>query len=107
VRHVFAGIAVVAATLSLAGCSGSQTAVGVWTTPDGSSAFMNDDGGCSGMYFNNGEPLDIGGPMTCAYQDGVLVVSQPPNQVTYSVSFDGDNMTLTSGGIDVTLTRAN
>ncbi len=93
--------------LALTGCSGSGGVVGVWIAPDGSSAFINDDGSCSGMYYNNGQPLDIGGGMTCAYSGSTLVVSQPPNQITYSVELSGDTMTLTSGGTTVTFQRAD
>ena len=99
--------AVALSLVALTGCSGSGGVVGVWIAPDGSSAFINEDGSCSGMYYNNGQPLDIGGPMTCAYSGSTLVVSQPPNQISYSVDFSGDTMTLTSGGTTVTFQRAD
>jgi hypothetical protein len=64
------------------------------------------------MYWNNGTPLDIGGPMHCTLgshqaSDGsyLLVVQQPPNQASYAVTFHGDNFTLISGGVSITLTR--
>lgn len=64
------------------------------------------------MYYNGTTPLDIGGGMTCTLSDSEsggyyqMVVSQPPNQITYQVKFSGDSMTLVSGGQEiVTLTR--
>lgn len=98
-------LAVVVVSLSLSACSSAPDVVGVWIAPDGASAFINEDGSCAGMYYNNGQPLDIGGPMTCAFSGSTLVVSQPPNQATYDVSLSGDSMTLTSGGTNVTFTR--
>lgn len=104
-RTATVGIAAAALALSLSACSGGDSVVGVWVAPDGSSAFINEDGSCQGMYYNQGQPLDIGGPMTCAYSGGSLVVSQPPNQTTYDVSFDGDTMTISNSGTDVTFTK--
>ena len=104
-RLLAATISSVILALTLSACSGGSSVVGVWIAPDGSSAFINEDGSCAGMYYNNGQPLDIGGPMTCAFSGGTLVVSQPPNQATYSVSFAGDTMTISSGGTEVTFTR--
>ena len=64
------------------------------------------------MYYNNGSPLDIGGPMSCALgsqqsSDGsyLLVVTQAPNQASYPVLFDGDSFTLYSGNQAITMTR--
>jgi len=91
--------------MSLSACSSEPDVVGVWIAPDGTSAFINEDGSCAGMYYNNGQPLDIGGPMTCAFSGSTLVVLQPPNQATYDVSLSGDSMILTSGGTNITFTR--
>lgn len=104
-RVALAALTASAALAVLTACGASNSVVGVWIAPDGSSAYINEDGSCRGMYYNNGTPLDIGGPMTCAYSGSSLVVSQPPNQITYSVSFSGEQMTLTSGGTTVTFTR--
>ncbi|PZT72329.1 hypothetical protein DNK56_03905 [Streptomyces sp. AC1-42W] len=70
--------------------------VGNWKTSGSSSPqVFGEDGRCSGFYYANGAPLDIGGPMTCAISsepdaDGryTLVVTQSPNQATYKVAFD-------------------
>jgi len=87
--------------------------VGVWSASDGSGTNVIDGSGqCSGMYWNNGKPLDIGGPMRCTLgaqqaSDGsyVLVVQQPPNQASYPVTFHGNSFTLISGNVSITLTR--
>jgi len=87
--------------------------VGVWSASDGSGTKIVDQTGrCSGMYWNNGTPLDIGGPMHCTLgsqqaSDGSyrLIVQQPPNQATYAVLFHGDSFSLVSGGVFITLTR--
>ena len=87
--------------------------VGVWSASDGSGLKLVDgNGACSGMYYNNGSPLDIGGPMSCALgsqqdTDGsyLLVVTQAPNQASYRVLFDGDSFTLYSGDQAITMTR--
>lgn len=100
---VFASMA--ALTFVLTSCSAEPDVVGIWTSPDGSSAFINEDGSCGGMYYNNGQPLDIGGPMTCVFSNGTLLVSQPPNQVSYDVKVSEDEMSFTSGGVDVVFTR--
>ena len=91
---------------SLVGCSGSsQGVVGNWTAPDGSSSYIADNGQCSGMYWQNGQPLDIGGPETCSYSGSTLIVEQPPNKITYSVKLSGDTMTLTQGSQTLTFKR--
>jgi uncharacterized protein (DUF2147 family) len=107
-----------AAVASLAACSGgAPNPAGVWTASDGSGTkTINDDGACTGMYYDAGQPLDIGGGMTCTFgseqsADGTytLVVDQPPNSATYRVQFDGDDTLslLGSGGSTiVTLTRS-
>jgi hypothetical protein len=84
--------------------------VGVWSAPDGIKT-INDVGQCTGMYYNNGQPLDIGGPMSCMQSDQqsdgsyLLVVTQAPNQASYRIVFSDDTMTLSSGGTDITLVR--
>lgn len=86
------------------------TIVGVWSAPDGIKT-INNAGQCTGMYYNNGQPLDIGGPMSCMQSDQqsdgsyLLVVTQAPNQASYRIVFGDGSMTLTSGGIEITLVR--
>ncbi|TWG03733.1 hypothetical protein FHX80_112168 [Streptomyces brevispora] len=78
------------------GKAGSAAMVGNWKTSDSSSPkVFGEDGRCSGFYYNNGAPLDIGGPMTCTISSTpdaddryTLVVTQSPNQATYKVAFD-------------------
>src|SRR4051812_37117616 len=73
---------------SLSACGGSPSLVGPWMADEGSGIKVVDSGGrCSGMYYNHGEPLDIGGGMRCSMGSKKdshgrvsLVVSQPPNQ---------------------------
>lgn len=78
---------------------------GIWTAPDGSSAYLAPDGSCSGMYYNNGSPLDIGGPMTCVIDGDKILVRQPPNQATYTLIVTSTQLRLVSGGTDVTFSR--
>ncbi|WP_371659510.1 hypothetical protein [Streptomyces sp. NBC_00280] len=74
----------------------SAAMVGNWKTSDSSSPkVFGEDGRCAGFYYNNGAPLDIGGPMTCTISSTpdaddryTLVVTQSPNQATYKVAFD-------------------
>ncbi|HEY9327516.1 MAG TPA: hypothetical protein VIS09_04645 [Streptomyces sp.] len=74
----------------------SAVMVGTWKTLGSSSPkVFGEDGRCSGFYYNNGAPLDIGGPMTCTVSSTpdaddryTLVVTQSPNQATYKVAFD-------------------
>lgn len=97
--------------LPLVGCSAAPTLDGVWSTSLGGTATVNENGACTGMYFDNGRALDIGGPESCTLgsksDDGTytLVVEQPPNQATYHVRFDGDTMTFDSGGTSIVLKR--
>lgn len=106
IRHAaLTGFAIATLALSLTACSGGDSVVGVWIAPDGSSAFINEDGSCRGMYYNQGQPLDIGGPMTCAYSGSTLVVSQPPNQTSFDVSFSGDTMTISNSANEITFTK--
>jgi len=111
-RVVGAVILATSLALGLTGC-GEPEFTGVWKPDDGSGLKTIADGGqCSGMYYNNGKPLDIGGTMTCTFSSGsdgayVLVVRQPPNERSYTVEFpDDDTMVLRSGDTTVvTLTR--
>ena len=100
---------------TLTGCSsGPPSLSGVWTPSDGSGTkVINADDSCSGMFYNGTTPLDIGGPETCtlsgAATDGAytLVVRQSPNSATYTATFNGDTLDLSSmtGTHIVTLTR--
>lgn len=105
-----------AALTATAGCGSSTFSLtGVWRADDGTGLkTVNADGSCSGMYYNNGKPLDIGGGMTCTLGDKeddgtfLLVVRQPPNQLSYRVRFSGPDtaqLLSKSGEIVVTLTR--
>lgn len=98
---------------ALTACSSAVSIAGVWSASDGTPAkVIDENGACSGMYYNGGQLLDIGGGMTCTLSSSesggyyTMVVQQPPNQISYQVAFDGDTMTLLSGGTEVvTLTR--
>lgn len=97
---------VVALSTSLAGCSSAGTTIfGNWVDAHGHAAAVLDNGQCTGMYYANGSPLDIGGGMTCSYSNGTLVVAQAPNTITYKVALSTDTMTLTSGSQTITLNR--
>lgn len=113
-RRVAAGTALIIAVLT--GCAGGPPNItGMWAPDDDSGVkTISSNGTCAGMYYNNGQPLDIGGGMTCTLSETAtngfytLVVRQPPNEITYRVSFDGDDaMTLHNGAGQpiVTLTR--
>lgn len=113
VRALLVGGALVAL---VSGCSSAPSIVGVWEGSDGTPLKTIDESGrCEGMYYNQGEPLDIGGPMTCALGSEaddagfyMLVVSQGPNTATYAVAFsDSDTAVLreTDGTEIVTLER--
>lgn len=79
-----------------AGKAGAAAMVGNWKSSGSSSPqVFGEDGTCSGFYYNNGVPLDIGGPMTCTMSSTpdaegryALVVTQSPNQAKYKVAFD-------------------
>lgn len=100
---------------ALTACDTSEPDLaGVWQPDDGSGTkTINEDGSCNGMYYDSGEPLDIGGVATCTLGDKAtdgaysLVVRQPPNEATYLIKFDDDSAVLmtTSGSPIVTLTR--
>lgn len=89
-----AGAAMVLA-VSMSACSSTPSLVGNWSPDDGSGVkVVTAEGPCQGMYYNGGKPLDIGGGMSCSVasekgSDGrySLVVSQPPNQASYSLDF--------------------
>lgn len=83
--------------LSLVACGGAPSIVGNWQADDGSGMkVISSSGMCSGMIYSHGEPLDIGGPMTCSMgskKDGqgryTLVATQSMNQDTLKISFKG------------------
>lgn len=100
----------------LSGCAGSPPSLaGNWKADDGTATkVIMSDGRCKGMYYSGGEPLDIGGGMTCSLSDKKasndrysLVVSQPPNQASFQVEFSGsDSATVYSGSTKLfTMTR--
>ena len=85
----------------------ARTIEGTWTPSDGtgSKIFSADGGRCSGFYYNNGTPLDIGGPMTCTISGRPdaqgrykLQVSQGGNTGRYLIEFtDPDHGTVLDG----------
>lgn len=90
---------------ALSACGSDDDIVGVWEPDDGTGAkTINGDGSCSGMFYNSGRPLDIGGPMTCslsAEESGglhTLVVRQEPNQQELGIEFvDADTVEVYEG----------
>jgi hypothetical protein len=92
-------LAMVSMSLFLSACGGPPSLVGNWRADDGSGTkVIMENGRCSGMFYSHGEPLDIGGPMSCSMSSKKsgngrysLVVTQPPNQATFSIEFDGDD----------------
>lgn len=71
--------------------------VGSWTSSDnaGTKSFSGNNGPCEGFYYHNGQPLDIGGPMTCRISSQsdangryTLQVTQKPNQASFKIAFD-------------------
>ncbi|MGW6619710.1 hypothetical protein ACWF99_00685 [Nocardia sp. NPDC055002] len=75
---------------------GAEAMAGTWTASDGTGTktFNSDGGRCDGFFYNNGEPLDIGGPMTCSISSKAdtegrytLIVTQSPNRAKYLVEF--------------------
>ena len=99
--------------LALAGCGGAPSIEGVWKPNDGSGLkTIRADGTCTGMYYSQGKPLDIGGTATCQLGEKssggtyTLIVQQPPNSTSYTVSFDGqDAMSFDVGGRQLVLER--
>lgn len=109
-RMITFGLAAAAAVLLTGVVSGCGTAgvdgkgpapslAGTWTASDGSSAkVFSEDGSCENAYYNDGKPLDIGGPMSCHLSSAAdsngrykLMVTQGPNRATYLVEFRGDD----------------
>ncbi|WP_458115970.1 hypothetical protein [Arthrobacter sp. D2-10] len=84
---------------SLTACGGAPDLTGNWSADDGTGVKVITEGGaCQGMFYSGGEPLDIGGGMSCSLSDEEgpngrysLVVSQPPNQASYQVEFNGND----------------
>ncbi|MCG8916274.1 hypothetical protein L6E12_10780 [Actinokineospora sp. PR83] len=71
--------------------------LGQWTSSDdqGLKSFTGNGGPCEGFFYANGQPLDIGGPMTCVISNQpdaegryTLRVTQRPNQSSYRVRFN-------------------
>jgi len=116
-RRALIASAVLPLVLAAAACSGSDASiVGNWTASDGSGTkTILEDGQCTGMYYNQGQPLDIGGPMTCsmsaeANSSGLftMVVTQAPNQTSVQLRFvDDDTVEVqgADGGSLFTMTR--
>lgn len=77
---------------------------GTWTASDGTGTktFSTSGGICDGFYYAQGQPLDIGGPMTCvistkadAQGRHTLVVTQSVNRSSYKIEFaDEDHATV-------------
>lgn len=109
--------AVLCTVLTVAGCGATENdIVGNWQADDGSGTkTITEDGQCTGMYYNGGEPLDIGGVTTCSFSDQpgstgthTMVVTQPPNQQTLRLKFlDSDSVEIYDGSEDLlfTMTR--
>ncbi|WP_328493456.1 hypothetical protein OHS59_12355 [Streptomyces sp. NBC_00414] len=80
----------------------SPPLAGSWTPSDDTGIkTFGEDGQCTGFYYNNGRPLDIGGPMRCSLSTRpneagqyTLTVVQSPNEAAYTVRFDGDDHAL-------------
>jgi hypothetical protein len=91
-------LAIVSMSLFLSACGGTPSLVGNWRADDGTGMkVIMSNGMCSGMYYSRGEPLDIGGGMRCSMSSKKgsngrysLVVTQPPNEATFYVAFDGN-----------------
>ncbi|MGW5924219.1 hypothetical protein ACWFPY_34945 [Nocardia fluminea] len=75
---------------------GTEAMAGTWKASDGTGTktFGSDGGRCDGFFYSNGEPLDIGGPMTCTISSKpdakglyTLIVTQGPNRAEYLVEF--------------------
>lgn len=75
-------------------------AVGSWQPSDktDTKSFSGNGGACEGFFYNQGAPLDIGGPMTCTISSQpdpngryTLRVTQKPNQASYKIRFDSSD----------------
>jgi hypothetical protein len=81
------------------GGNGATAMAGTWTASDGTGTkTFNGNGPCTGFYYNNGVPLDIGGPMTCTISSKpdaqgfyTLTVTQSPNESSYKLHFDSSD----------------
>ncbi|MFI7285926.1 hypothetical protein ACIBRY_04580 [Streptomyces anulatus] len=82
--------------------AGSAPLAGSWAPSDDTGIkTFGDDGQCTGFYYNNGRPLDIGGPTRCSLSTRpdeagqyTLTVVQSPNEAAYKVRFDGTDHAL-------------
>lgn len=97
-RLTAAACVLAVAGLGTGGCAGgseqTDDIVGNWLAEDGSVKTIDGTGACTGMYFDNGRPLDIGGPMRCTFSEEtgendrhVMVVTQGSNQQTLRLEF--------------------
>jgi hypothetical protein len=74
----------------------ATTVVGNWTASDGTgNKSFSSSGQCDGVFYDQGKPLDIGGPMSCALSEKpdsnglyTLRVTQSMNKATYKLRFD-------------------
>ncbi|TDU86518.1 hypothetical protein EV138_0027 [Kribbella voronezhensis] len=74
----------------------ASTVFGNWTASDGTgNKSFSSNGQCDGVFYDNGKPLDIGGPMSCALSEKpdssgfyTLRVTQSMNKATYKLRFD-------------------
>ncbi|MGO4858929.1 hypothetical protein [Arthrobacter sp. 2MCAF14] len=106
---------VLASGLALTACDSTPKIAGNWKADDGTPVkVIAQDSRCQGMFYNGTKPLDIGGGMTCSFSTKKdangrysLVVSQPPNQASYTVDFTGsDTVAVYSGTSKIyTMTR--
>ncbi|VXC14978.1 conserved exported hypothetical protein [Arthrobacter sp. 9AX] len=85
--------------VSLASCSSAPDITGNWSADDGTGTkVINEAGACRGMLYSGGKPLDIGGGMSCSLSEKEgpngrysLIVTQPPNEASYQVQFEGND----------------
>lgn len=93
------GLASLITMSALTGCGAAPDLTGNWTADDGTQTkVINEAGACRGMFYSNGKPLDIGGGMSCSLSEKKnsngrysLIVSQPPNEASYEIEFDGND----------------
>lgn len=98
-RSLYAATILVGLSASLMACGSAPDLTGNWSADDGSGTkVINQAGPCRGMFYSGGKPLDIGGGMSCSLSEKKdsngrysLVVSQPPNQDSYQVEFNGND----------------